>query len=158
MTVGSEDDVDNFEDAVIEVMYRVEGISHFAIENFYTFDYLSSYDTSEQPTLNELTSKWYSTFTNYNSILLEQLKVSQTKVQSAKSQNSDVSFNSYIRERVSIRSICAAVILRPRRFSCFKAILDSLIYPIFNLVNLLQYTFLTSRLNDLDDNLADLYA
>ena len=102
MTVGSEDDADNFEDAVIEVMYRVEGISHFAIENFYTFDYLSDYDASEQPTLDELTSKWYTTFTNYNAILLEQLKVSQTKVQSAKSQNSDVSFNSYIRERVSI--------------------------------------------------------
>ena len=102
MTVGSEDDVDDFEDAVIEVMYRVEGISHFAIENFYTFDYLSDYDTSEQPTLDELTNKWYTTFTNYNSILLEQLKVSQTKVKTAKSQNSGVSFTSYIRERVSI--------------------------------------------------------
>ena len=52
MTVGSEDDADNFEDAVIEVMYRVEGISHFAIENFYTFDYLSDYDTTDHPTLN----------------------------------------------------------------------------------------------------------
>ena len=116
MTVGSEDDVDNFEDAVIEVMYRVEGISHFAIENFYTFNYLSDYDTTAQPTLNELTSKWYTTFANYNSVLLEQLKVSQKKVQTAKSQNSDVSFNSYIRERVSIHSIRAAVILHQRRF------------------------------------------
>ena len=116
MTVGSEDDVDDFEDAVIEVMYRVEGISHFAIENFYTFDYLSDYDTSEQPTLDELTNKWYTTFTNYNAVLLEQLKESQTKVQTAKSQNSDVSFNSYIRERVSICSICATVISHQRRF------------------------------------------
>ena len=116
MTVGSEDDVDDFEDAVIEVMYRVEGISHFAIENFYTFDYLSDYDTSEQPTLDELTNKWYTTFTNYNAVLLEQLKESQTKVQTAKSQNSDVSFNSYIRERVSICSIFATVISHQRRF------------------------------------------
>ena len=116
MTVGSEDDADNFEDAVIEVMYRVEGISHFAIENFYTFDYLSDYDTTDHPTLNELTSKWYTTFTNYNSILLAQLKVSQKKVQTAKSQNSDVSFNSYIRERVSICGICATVISHQRRF------------------------------------------
>ena len=52
-------------------MYRVEGISHFAIENFYTFDYLSSYDTTEKPTLDELTNKWYTTFTNYNTILLK---------------------------------------------------------------------------------------
>ena len=120
MTVGSEDDVDNFEDAVIEVMYRVEGISHFAIENFYTFDYLSDYATSAEPTLDELTSKWYTTFTHYNSILLEQLKVTQTKVKTAKSENSDVSFNSYIGERVSICAIFTSVILRQKRFSNFK--------------------------------------
>ena len=42
MGVQSEEEAAAFVEAVTEVMHRVEGISHFTIENFYTFDYLQS--------------------------------------------------------------------------------------------------------------------
>ena len=36
-------EVAEFEVAITEVMHRIEGISHFTIDNFYTFDYLNDY-------------------------------------------------------------------------------------------------------------------
>ena len=40
MAVSTSDEVDDFEDSMTDIMYRIEGISHFAIEHFYTFEYM----------------------------------------------------------------------------------------------------------------------
>ena len=41
MPVSSSSEASDFEDSMTDIMYRIEGISHFTIENFYTFDYMS---------------------------------------------------------------------------------------------------------------------
>ena len=53
MDVGTlGDNTKEFEDAITDVMYRIEGVSHFMIENFYTFDYLEKYDALFKPTVD----------------------------------------------------------------------------------------------------------
>ena len=57
---------DTFEDNMTEIMYRIEGISHFTIEQFYTFNYLKPYTEENDPTLDSLMDTWYGTITGYN--------------------------------------------------------------------------------------------
>ena len=59
-----------FEEAITEVMYRIEGISHFTIDNFYTFDYLNDYAHKSTPSLQKLTEQWHTTFAEYDATLL----------------------------------------------------------------------------------------
>jgi len=66
MSVNSDDDANDFEEAITEIMYRIEGISHFTIEQFYTFDYLNSYVTLYNPTFDVTLNQWYTTFIGYN--------------------------------------------------------------------------------------------
>ena len=54
-------DTSEFEDSITDVMYRIEGISHFTIENFYTFDYLTSYSELYQPSEEDLITHWHTT-------------------------------------------------------------------------------------------------
>ena len=51
----SESKMADFLEGVTEVMYRIEGISHFTIDNFYTFDYLDAYAQSHKPSFEQLT-------------------------------------------------------------------------------------------------------
>ena len=78
MQVNSKGEVSDFEDGITEVMYRIEGISHFTITNFYTFNYLNynSDEIDSDPTDDQLIAQWYGTFTGYNSVLLDQLSLS----------------------------------------------------------------------------------
>jgi len=71
MSVDSSNDADNLEDAITDIMYRIEGISHFIIEQFYTFDYLQSYVTLNNPTVDAIINEWYTTFIGYNSQMQE---------------------------------------------------------------------------------------
>lgn len=57
---------DDFSDNMTEIMYRIEGISHFTIEQFYGYDYLKQYSDESDPTLDTLVDTWYSTITGYN--------------------------------------------------------------------------------------------
>lgn len=87
-----------FESAMIEVMYEIEGISSFSIENFYTFDYLNSYAQQDNPSLDTLVDKWHTTITDYNAQMVEQLAISQNKIKSA---GSKIDFTAFIKHRVS---------------------------------------------------------
>ena len=49
MSVASDNDMARFEDQLSDVMHQIEGISHFIINHFYTFSYLTSYVTLEKP-------------------------------------------------------------------------------------------------------------
>lgn len=114
MQANSEDEVFEFIDAITEVMYRIEGISHFTIKNFYTFNYLNyNSDAGYQATLadsgnddvididyNQLITQWYSKFTGYNAVLLNQLGQSKTKIESLNKKR-DIDLSSYVENRVS---------------------------------------------------------
>jgi len=50
-------------------MHQIEGISHFTINELYTFSYLSSYVTQMDPTYTQLISQWYDVFVGYNTNL-----------------------------------------------------------------------------------------
>lgn len=75
--------VAEFEEAITEVMYRIEGISHFTIDNFYTFDYLNDYAQKSTPSFEKLTEQWHTTFAEYDATLLKQLTLSQAKIAKA---------------------------------------------------------------------------
>ena len=61
-------------------MYRIEGIAHFNIEQLYTFDYLKGEAELYNPSVDSLVTKWYTTISDYNNVLQEQLSVSQAKI------------------------------------------------------------------------------
>ena len=71
MPVSSSSERSDFEDTMTDVMYRIEGISHFTIENFYTFEYMSTDTNLEQSSETELLNYWYDTFVGYNNNLLQ---------------------------------------------------------------------------------------
>ena len=91
----------DFEDAVTDIMYRIEGISHFTIEHFYTFEYLSNYDQLLSPSIDELIEQWYTTLTGYNAQLIDQLNLSEVSQAAAIKANSELSFSTYVNDRVS---------------------------------------------------------
>ena len=101
MQVDSETEAETFEDSITEVMYRIEGISHFTIEKFYTFEYLNDNADLTDYSLTELNTEWYSTITSYNTLLLDQLNLNYVKLDWAQDQNSDVDLSNYINNRVS---------------------------------------------------------
>ena len=82
-------------------MYRIEGISHFTIDNFYSFDYLNDYAQRQTPSFEKLTEQWHTTFAEYDALLLKQLILSQAKIAKAQEENSDVDFSHYVEVRVS---------------------------------------------------------
>ena len=71
LAVSSDDGAEDFEETMTDIMYRIEGISHFAIEHFYTFDYMSEDQNLIDSTEQELLNYWYATFTGYNKMLLD---------------------------------------------------------------------------------------
>lgn len=99
MQVDSETEAETFEDSITEVMYRIEGISHFTIEKFYTFEYLNDNADLTDYSLTELNTEWYSTITSYNTLLLDQLNLNYVKLDWAQDQNSDVDLSNYINNR-----------------------------------------------------------
>lgn len=112
MQANSSDEVSEFIDAITEVMYRIEGISHFTITNFYTFDYLNyNSDAGDKSSLadssdvnvvdidyNQLITLWYSKFTGYNAVLLNQLGLSKAKIESLNKKR-DIDLSSYVENR-----------------------------------------------------------
>jgi len=52
-------------------MHKIEGISHFSIEHFYTFDYLEDYNELLDPSYPALISHWHDTLNGYNSLMRE---------------------------------------------------------------------------------------
>ena len=86
-------------------MYRIEGISHFTIDNFYTFDYLDGYAQSWKPSYEQLTEQWHTTFAEYDALLLKQILLSQAKIAKAVEENSDIEMSHYVESRVS-SSVC----------------------------------------------------
>ena len=66
MIVSSGSEAEDFEDNMTDIMYRIEGISHFAIEHFYTFEYMNEDQNLVDSTEQELLNHWYATFTGYN--------------------------------------------------------------------------------------------
>ena len=73
MAVSTSDEAIDFEDSMTDIMYRIEGISHFAIEHFYTFEYMKDDQNLVDSTEQELLDYWYETFTGYNKKMLSQL-------------------------------------------------------------------------------------
>ena len=69
MSVANNDDEDNFEDTLSDILHRIDGISHFVIAHFYTFTYLDSYVSTEDPTYSELIAHWHDVFNGYNTNL-----------------------------------------------------------------------------------------
>ena len=55
-------------DTLTEIMYRIEGIEHFAIANLYSFEYFNSEQRAGQDslTLNEIIDQWYANFEEVN--------------------------------------------------------------------------------------------
>ena len=101
MAVSTSDEVDDFEDSMTDIMYRIEGISHFAIEHFYTFEYMKDDQNLVDSTEQELLDYWYETFTGYNKKMLSQLTKSQLTMANAEATNSNVKLNKWVRKRVS---------------------------------------------------------
>ena len=77
MAVSSKPDASDFEESMTDIMYRIEGISHFVIENFYTFEYINDNENLVNASEQEVLNYWYSTFINYNDNMLAQLAKSQ---------------------------------------------------------------------------------
>ena len=121
MQVDSETEAETFEDSITEVMYRIEGISHFTIEKFYTFEYLNDNADLTDYSLTELNTEWYSTITSYNTLLLDQLNLNYVKLDWAQDQNSDVDLSNYINNRVSATSFLVEIVY------CIKLTLTYLI-------------------------------
>ena len=98
---SSDDKLAEFREGIIEVMYRIEGISHFTIDNFYTFDYLDGYAKRWKPSFDQLTEQWHTTFAEYDALLLKQILLSQAKIAKAEEDNSDIDMSHYVDSRVS---------------------------------------------------------
>ena len=101
MAVSTSDEAEDFEDSMTDIMYRIEGISHFAIEHFYTFEYMKDDQNLVDSTEQELLNYWFETFTGYNKKLLSQLTKSQLTIANAEATNSNVKLNKWVRKRVS---------------------------------------------------------
>jgi len=69
MSVISDDDVSSFDDNLSDILHRIEGISHFTIDKFYSFDYLNSYAVQNDPTYVQLISHWHDVMNGYNSAI-----------------------------------------------------------------------------------------
>ena len=54
MQVTTKEDESHFQDAVENVVHRIEGISHFSIEQLYSFSYLKNYEDLFNPTDDQL--------------------------------------------------------------------------------------------------------
>ena len=80
LQVDSDSEVEVFEESITEVMYRIEGISHFTLENFYTFDYLNDNADLTDDSMTELNTEWYTTISGYNTVLREQLNLNDAKL------------------------------------------------------------------------------
>ena len=96
MAVGSVSEASDFEDNMTDIMYRIEGIEHFSIENFYTFDYMNSDENLVDSSLTDLLNQWYTTFVGYNDILLSQLVKSQLIIAQAQEENSKIELNKWV--------------------------------------------------------------
>ena len=106
MDLTDEDDasstkISDFIEGITEVMYRIEGISHFTIDNFYTFDYLDEFARRQKPSFEQLTEQWHTTFAEYDAVLLKQIGLSQAKIAAVEEENSDLEMSSYVEKRVS---------------------------------------------------------
>ena len=71
LDVANSDDEAVFEESISDILHRVEGISYFTIKNFYSFEYLESYNELLDPTYTDLIKNWYDTFNQYNSLMRE---------------------------------------------------------------------------------------
>lgn len=103
--MNTKGDRNDFEDDITRVLHHIEGVSHFTINQFYTFSYLN-YDSeiSESATIqtyDSLIDEWYSIFTGYNAVLLDQLALTSTKISEAKANNGKVELSKYVNHRVS---------------------------------------------------------
>ena len=70
MSVASKKEADDFEESMTEIMYRIEGISHFVIENCYTFQYINDNANLKDATEQDILNYWYNTFTGYNNNMI----------------------------------------------------------------------------------------
>ena len=52
-------------------------------------------------TYDSLIDEWYSIFTGYNAVLLDQLALTSTKISEAKDNNGKVELSKYVNHRVS---------------------------------------------------------
>ena len=82
-------------------MQRIEGIFHFTVEHFYSFEYLNEHEELFSPSLNELISYWYLTLTDYNFELMRYLKETQIIVDKVTYQNKSIILDPYIVQKVS---------------------------------------------------------
>ena len=71
MSINSSEDADDFEAALTEIMYRIEGIAHFTIDQFYNFDYLSPFVSLYNPSVDTTVNEWFSVFRGYNNQMIE---------------------------------------------------------------------------------------
>ena len=55
-------------DTLTDIMYRIEGIEHFAIANLYSFEYFNDEQIVSQDSLslNEIISQWFSNLREVN--------------------------------------------------------------------------------------------
>ena len=116
MSVLGSEELAEFEEAVTDVMYRIEGVSHFTIDHFFNFEYLSNYDQLLSPSIDELIDQWYTTLSDYNNELINQLKLSEAKQAQAVIANDEVSFSAYVNLRVrqsliTAHGICLIIVL-----------------------------------------------
>ena len=86
-----------FDGAITDVMYRVEGISHFTIDHFTSFDYLAPYEEQYDPTLESLLDAWFSSLTDYNIDLLGYVEEGLDLLEDSKLFQLDP----YVKKRVS---------------------------------------------------------
>ena len=98
MSINSSEDADDFEAALTEIMYRIEGIAHFTIDQFYNFDYLSPFVSLYNPSVDTTVNEWFSVFRGYNNQMIEQLVLCQTKIASV---GGKADLKTYLKTRVS---------------------------------------------------------
>ena len=80
MKVQNNKDEREFEEKLTEILHKIEGISHFSIENLYPFGYLQNYEDLFNPTDQALIDQWHVNFQSVNSKMREQLQRSSSKI------------------------------------------------------------------------------
>ena len=82
-------DADTLGETMTDIMYQIEGIGHFVIDNLFHFEYLNQQSGLNQASLATIADQWYTTLRQFNAQLLQELSKSQEILKSAE-ENSQI--------------------------------------------------------------------
>lgn len=102
MSVRTRQEGEIFASEVTEMMHRIEDLSHFALDRFFSFEYLQHYVTLLNPTYEELIGQWHTTLTSHTSILTQQTAITLLKINRVTSQKKNFEIIAYVPTRVRL--------------------------------------------------------